>query len=170
MSTHLANLSGEFAIWQRNPTASTYLNLNNLTNISGDVTIVTNAPINFGNTGTITTSAATAQMTVISLYQPPSGTTCQDGGGDCSIYGNNNIKFNSGSPTDLNDGVVGLLYTTGKMSFKNRNNTAEPWEGALYANSMDMKNGFDIVYNPRIERTLGFGSSLQQVLWQEINI
>jgi hypothetical protein len=170
VTTHLTDLSGEFAIWQRNPTKDTYLNLDNLSNISGDVTIVTNAPINFGNTTTITTSATTAQMTVISLYQPPSGTTCQDGTGDCSIYGNNNIKFDSGSPTDPNDGIVGLLYTTGKLSFKNRNNNAEPWEGALYANSMDMKNGFDIVYNARIERTLGFGSSLQQVLWQEINL
>ncbi len=170
VSSHKNNLTGQFAIWQRNPTASTYVNLDGLTNISGDVTIVTNAPINFGNTSTITTSAATAQMTVISLYQPPSGTTCQDGGGDCSIYGNNNIKFNSGSPTDPNDGVVGLLYTTGKLSFKNRNNNAQPWEGALYANSMDMKNGFDLTYNARIERTLGFGAALQQVLWQEINL
>jgi hypothetical protein len=35
---------------------------------------------------------------------------------------------------------------------------------------MDMKNGFNIIYNPRVEQVLGFGGAFQQVLWKEINV
>ena len=63
--------------------------------------------------------------------------------------------------------MVGLLYTTGKMAFKNQ---GTPGEGALYATNMDLKNGFDVIYNSRIERIVGFGQTLQQILWQEINV
>ena len=34
---------------------------------------------------------------------------------------------------------------------------------------MDIKNGFDIVYNPRIANILGFGSSLVPTLWEELD-
>jgi hypothetical protein len=34
---------------------------------------------------------------------------------------------------------------------------------------MDLKNGFDVTYNSRIERTLGFGTGLEQILWQEVS-
>ena len=67
--------------------------------------------------------------------------------------------------------MVGLLYTTGKMAFKNGpQNGADPGEGALYAASMDLKNGYDIVYNSRIERVLGFGTTYERTLWQELNL
>ena len=44
-----------------------------------------------------------------------------------------------------------------------------PADGALYAGSMDIKNGFRITYNSRIEKITGFGSALQQILWKEIS-
>ena len=34
---------------------------------------------------------------------------------------------------------------------------------------MDVKNGFDIVYNPRIEKVLGFGTALETTLWEELD-
>ena len=43
------NLSGTCAIWQTNPSQSTVVNLDGIV-IGGDTTIVTNAPIDFGNT------------------------------------------------------------------------------------------------------------------------
>ena len=86
--------------------------------------------------------------------------------GDCSIYGKNAIEFDDGAtPTDLTDGIAGLIYTTGKMAFKNK----PEMEGALYAGAMDIKNGFDIVYNPRIANILGFGSALVPTLWEELD-
>jgi len=133
--------------------------------LSGDLTIVTNAPITLGNTGEITTTSA-ATLVLVSLYVPPTGTTCSTNGGDCSIFGKNSVVFDSGDPADPDDGIAGLLYTPGKMAFKNQSNGAD---GALYAGSMDIKNGFDITYNSRIERIAGFGGVLERTLWREIS-
>jgi hypothetical protein len=159
------DLSGTYAIWQTNPSQSTVVNLDGIV-IGGDTTIVTNAPIDFGNTTNLNLKAGvtSAVLVVISLYEPTG--TCSDQGGDCSIYGKNKIVFDDGpDPDDLTDGLAALLYTTGKLGFKNRPEA----EGALYSGAMDIKNGFDIVYNPRIANILGFGSSLVPTLWEELD-
>lgn len=165
VDANIGALSGEYAVWQTNPSTSTTLNLDGLF-LADDLTIITNAPIDFGNTSEIL-SAVPAEFVIISLYVPPVGTSCTTNGGDCSIYGQNAIEFDRGDLADPDDGVVGLLYTTGKLSFKNQ---GDPGEGALYAGSMDIKNGFDIVYNSRIARVLGFGTNLEVTLWQELTV
>jgi hypothetical protein len=168
LATSITNLSGTYAIWQTSPTQSSSsvvkLDANNIL-LSGDTTIVTNAPIDFGNTNTVGLAAGVskATFTVISLYEPTG--TCNDNGGDCSIYGKNSIQFDRGVVSDPKDGVVGLLYTTGKMGFKNK----PTMEGALYAGAMDIKNGFGITYNSRIDRMLGFGGALEETLWEELD-
>jgi hypothetical protein len=181
VATHKTSLTGTFAVWQSsaqpmsNPgnctTASTtQICLDGIT-MGGDFTLVTNAPVDFGNTSTVSTtsSSVTSDMVVVSTYQPASGTTCTTNGGDCSIYGQNSVQFDGGSVDDPDDGVVGLLYTTGKIAFKNHPASEPPGEGALYAGSMDLKNGYDILYNSRIERVLGFGTTYERTLWQELN-
>jgi hypothetical protein len=181
VATHKTNLTGTFAVWQRSPvpmssgicsTASTTQICLDGISLSGDFTLITNAPVDFGNTSTVATTSTSiaADMSVISTYQPAASTTCDTNGGDCSIYGNNSIVFDSGSLTDPNDGVVGLLYTTGKMAFNNSPHSGNPGEGALYASSMNFKNNYDIAYNSRIERVLGFGTTYEQTLWQELNV
>ena len=144
-------MSGDWAIWQTSPTQSTLVDLEDLV-LAGDTTIVTNAPIDFGNTTSIELApgVSAADLVVISLYVPTG--TCGTNGGDCSIYGKNAIEFDRGDPPDPDDGVAGLLYTTGRCPSRTRE---RPGEGALYSGSMDIKNGFDIIYNPRIERVLG---------------
>jgi hypothetical protein len=182
LSSHATSLTGTFAVWQRSPapmntqqactTASTtQICLDGIT-MGGDFTLITNAPVDFGNTSTISTtsSSVTSDLVVVSTYQPAASTTCDTSGGDCSIYGRNSIVFDGGSPTNPDDGVVGLLYTTGKMAFNNSPQSGNPAEGALYASSMDFKNNYDIEYNSRVERVLGFGKTYQQTLWQEINV
>jgi Tfp pilus assembly protein PilX len=182
IAAHKTSLTGTFAVWQTSPqpmdtahvctTASTtQICLDGIT-LSGDVTIVTNAPVDFGNTSTVSTtsSSVAADMAVVSTYQPASGTTCTTNGGDCSIYGQNSVEFNAGTVSNPDDGVVGLLYTTGKMAFKNHPASQPPGEGALYAGSMDLKNGYDILYNSRIDRVLGFGTTYERTLWQELNV
>jgi hypothetical protein len=175
VAAHKTSLTGTFAVWQRDPSASTYIDLDGIT-LSGDFTLVTDAPVNFGNTSTISTtsSAVSADMFVVSTYQPTgscSAALVSTGGADCSIYGKNAIEFDAGVASDPDDGVVGLLYTTGKMAFVNSsNNLADIGDGALYAQTMDFKNGFNIIYNSRVERVLGFGASYQQSLWQELNV
>jgi hypothetical protein len=182
IAAHKTSLTGTFAVWQTSPrpmdtahvctTASTtQICLDGIT-LGGDVTIVTNAPVDFGNTSTVSTtsSSVAADMAVVSTYQPASGTTCTTNGGDCSIYGQNSVEFDAGTVSNPDDGVVGLLYTTGKMAFKNHPASQPPGEGALYAGSMDLKNGYDILYNSRIERVLGFGTTYERTLWQELNV
>jgi hypothetical protein len=182
VATHKNSLTGTFAVWQSsaqpmsNPgncttSSTTQICLDSVT-LSGDFTLITNAPVDFGNTDTIgtTSSSVTADMTVVSTYQPASGTTCTTNGGDCSLYGQNSVRFDGGDTTDPDDGVVGLLYTTGKMAFKNHPASQPPGEGALYAGSMDLKNGYPIIYNSRIERVLGFGVTYERTLWQELNV
>jgi len=177
VATHKTSLTGTFAVWQRAPTAmsspgncttasTTQICLDGI-GLSGDFTLITNAPVDFGNTSTVSTSNSPSEMVVVSTYVPPASTSCDANGGDCSIYGQNAVKFDAGVQSDPDDGVVGLLYTTGKMAFKNQ---GSPGEGALYAAAMDLKNGFDIVYNSRIESILGFGEQLEQTLWQELNV
>jgi hypothetical protein len=181
VAAHKTSLTGTFAVWQSTAqpmsnstctTASTtQICLDGIT-LGGDLTVVTNAPIDFGNTSTVSTtsSSVAADMTVVSTYQPGSGTSCTTNGGDCSIYGQNSVEFDAGTVSNPDDGVVGLLYTTGKMAFKNHPASQPPGEGALYAGSMDLKNGYDILYNSRIERVLGFGTTYERTLWQELNV
>jgi hypothetical protein len=175
VTAHKTSLTGTFAVWQRSPSSSTAINLDGIT-LAGDFTLITNAPVTFGNTSTVTTtsSSVAANLFVVSTYQPTGSCTADlvnTGGADCSIYGKNSVEFDSGVQSDPNDGVVGLLYTTGKMAFVNSsNNIADVGDGALYAQSMDFKNGFNVIYNSRVERVLGFGASYEQVLWQELTI
>jgi len=162
-----ANMQGTYVIWQSNPGPGAKVNLDGLS-LSGDLTIVTNAPIDLGNTSSVSSTVA-ATLTIITLYVPPDGTVCSDNKPEyCSVYAQNTITIDDGDPANPDDGIALLLYTPGKMSFKNTGGQNSNGEGALYAGSMDIKNGFDVTYNGRIERILGFGVGMQQTLWQEI--
>ncbi|HXJ67188.1 MAG TPA: hypothetical protein VNN79_25835 [Actinomycetota bacterium] len=159
------NIKGTYAVWQTNPTKDTVIDLTDLT-LGGDLTVVTNAPVNLGNAnnGTIT-GVSGSNLVIISTYIPPTGTTCTNNGGDCSIYGKNSIVVDAGDPTNPDDGIDILLYTPGKMGFKNQGNEAD---GSLYAGSMDLKNGFNIQYGDRIAALPGFGQALTRRLWVEL--
>ena len=76
----------------------------------------------------------------------------------------NQIEFDAGDVDDPNDAIAALLYTTGKMAWKNHGEA----DGALYAGTMDIKNGFEVIYNSRIAKVLGFGVGLEPTLWQEV--
>jgi hypothetical protein len=171
VSANKTSLTGEFAVWQTSASQSTKVLLDGIT-LGGDLTIITNAPIDFGNTSAITLApgVTSASLTIVSLYIPPESTTCDSNGGECSIYGKNSITFDDGDDADPADGIAALLYTPGKMAFKNTGGTASNGEGALYAGGMDVKNGFEVTYNSRIERVLGFGIGFERTLWRELNV
>ena len=175
VAAHKTALTGTFAVWQRTPSSTTAINLDGIT-LGGDFTLITNAPVNFGNTSTVTTtsSSVSADLVINSTYQPTgtcTGAAATNGTADCSIYGKNAIEFDSAVESDPNDGVVGLLYTTGKMAFGQAAcNAANIGDGALYAQSMSFNSCMNVIYNSRVERVLGFGASYEQTLWQELNI
>jgi len=164
VNANLATLSGTYGVWQENPSTDTTIDFDGF-DMGGDLTIITNAPVDFGNTTTVT-STTPGELVVISLYEPPADTSCTTNGGDCSIYGANFMEFDRGVIADPDDGISVFIYTSGKLAFKNKPIA----EGAIYAGSMDIKNGFDIVYNSRIARILGFGTSLELTLWQELTV
>jgi len=162
-----ANMQGTYVIWQSNPGPGTKVSLDGLS-VAGDLTIVTNAPIDMGNTTAVNTTVP-ANVTIISRYIPPDGTVCADNKPEfCSIYAKNTVIVDDGDPANPDDGIALILYTPGKMSWKNTGGGTSNAEGALYAGAMDIKNGFDVTYNGRIERVLGFGVGMQQTLWQEV--
>jgi hypothetical protein len=175
VNLHKTNLTGTFAVWDRTPSQTHKISLDGIT-LGGDFTLITNTPVDFGNTNTVTTtsSSVAADLVVVSSYMPTASCTAalvNTGGSDCSIYGKNAVEFDAGNAADPDDGVVGLLFTTGKMAFVNSSqNFDSTGDGALYAQSMDFKNGFNIIYNSRVERVLGFGATLEQVLWQELTV
>lgn len=164
-----ASMSGIYAVWQESPSITDAIVLAPLT-LSGDLTIITNAPIDFGNTTSVTTvGGVPAELVIVSLYVPPAATSCSVNGGDCSIFAQNQLTFDQGLVTDTSDGIAVLFYTTGKLAFKNSGGTSSIGDGALYAGAMDLKNGFKIRYNSRIASVLGFGSGLTVTLWQELS-
>jgi hypothetical protein len=107
-----ANMQGTYVIWQSNPGPSAKVSLDGLS-LSGDLTIVTNAPIDMGNTSSVGSTVA-ATLTIISLYIPPDGTVCSDNKPEyCSMYAKNTVTFNDGDPANPDDGIAVLLYTPG---------------------------------------------------------
>ena len=169
---------GNYAVWQtgtdcHNTAAAPPLDLGNLagsTGLTGDLTIVTNWRIDFGNTSFVKAATDRANVTIIStcpMPTPSSGFVCTDlDQSGCSIFGKNKVTFDP-KTADPNDGLAALLYTPGWVSFKNTGNQGD---GALYAGAIDAKNGFSVTYNDRISRVLGFGAEgLVPTLWQEIN-
>ncbi|MFA5785530.1 MAG: hypothetical protein WDA71_00855 [Actinomycetota bacterium] len=164
----VTGFSGNYAIWQSNTSQSTPVVLPGELTLAGNTMIVTNAPIVFdgnnfdGNNITITSTqpgVIKPLLVIVSLYAPPGQEmSCSDQGGDCSIWGKNKVQISSD--------VATLFYTTGMMAFKN---SANRGNGALYGGNMDVKNGFEVTYDSRVERVVGFGDvSLVRYSWEEL--
>lgn len=58
-----------------------------------------------------------------------------------------------------------LVYSTGSIEIKN---SAES-NGAVYAGAISIKNNLEVTYDPRVERTIGFGpEKFSRVSWEEL--
>ncbi len=150
-------ISGTFYINQQSPVSqATRLDLTGAV-VSGDLTIITNTPI-FSNG--ISDNSGDAIVFLASFYKPPTGTSCdlnQDAS-DCSIHLKNNFQTN---------GATALLAYSpfGPTSIKN--NATQ--NGAVYGDSIQVKNNQTLTYDSRIERMVGFGDSqLEITRWVEV--
>lgn len=125
--------------------------------VTGDLTIVSNAPI-FTNGTTDNTTDAIALLA--STYQPPTATTCDvnNDNSECAIHLKNNFATSGATAV--------LVYAPyGPVAVKN--NALQ--SGAVYADSIEIKNNQSITYDPRVERLAGFGPvTLEIVKWLEM--
>ncbi len=157
LSSHSNQLSGTFYVNQSSPVnENVRIDLTNAV-VTGDLNIITNTPI-FTNGTTDQTTNAVAVL--ISTYKPPTGSSCdlnQDNS-ECAVHLKNNFA------TSGNTAV--LVYTPyGPVAVKN--NAIQ--FGAIYSDSIQIKNNQSLTYDSRIERTVGFGdATLEVTKWLEV--
>lgn len=151
------NIQGTFFINQADPVNQTIrVDLTDVV-ITGDTTIITNTPV-FANG--VSDATSDAIFNLISTYDPPAGSSCdvnQDSS-ECSIHLKNDFSVTGSTAV--------LIYAPyGPVAIKNN----QVQFGAIYADSIQVKNNQELVYDDRIERVVGFGEvTLEPTEWQEI--
>lgn len=151
------NLSGTFYINQSGQISqSTRLDLTGGV-IRGDTNIITNTPI-FANG--VTDNTTDAVVLLASTYRPPVATSCDvnHDGSECSVHLKNNFATSGVTAT--------LVYTPfGPTAVKNN----AILFGAIYADSIVVKNNEEITYDSRVERIVGCGPvTLEVTKWLDV--
>ena len=152
---HSGSLTGTHRVCDGGPDANgqcTSQSLNSIDlggkTITGDFTLITNTLIDFNNNAAYL-GPSDAFVSLISLNDstdPP------------AINIKNNFSIPDPSPAVL-------VYSSGLIYVKNN---AES-NGAVYAGAISINNNLDVTYDPRVERTLGFGPTrYERVTWKEL--
>lgn len=128
--------------------------------IVGDFVLVTNCRIDAKNNLTVDApSASTVNIISLNDSVEPAAIDIKN---DLDV-----VKEDPEDPADADtdDAPVVLLYSAGLIKIKN---TAVS-TGAVYGGEIDIFNGMNIVYDARVERTIGFGgASLTRLSWREV--
>jgi hypothetical protein len=165
LSAHGDQIAGTFHINQMAPVSqNTRIDLTHAT-ITGDLSIITNTPIYTNGTEDLS-SISDGLVLLASTYEPPQGSSCdvnQDNS-ECAAHIKNNFAVCDPSGSDM--GTAVLVYTPyGPAAVKN--NALQC--GAIYADSIQIKNNQTLEYDPRVERLVGFGDvTLDVVRWLEV--
>jgi hypothetical protein len=149
-----SNLTGIHHVWvdecRVNPSGSaSEIDWGSSKTITSDFTLVTNCRINFKNNITVTApDEALIDIVVMNgSAEPPS------------------VEIKNSFIVE-NDPAV-LLYSPGLIQVKNN----PDHNGAVYAGAISVKNNLDVTYDPRVERTLGFGDVMyDRESWQECTV
>jgi hypothetical protein len=145
------NLSGVHHVWvptcSSDPTgASSEIDWGSSKIITSDFVLITNCRLNFKNNITVTApDSALIDIVVLNgSAEPPA------------------VEIKNSFIVE-NDPAV-LLYAPGLIQVKNN----PDHNGAVYAGAISVKNNLDVTYDPRVERTLGFGNvKYDRMSWQE---
>jgi len=165
ISTHKNNLSGVFYIeWG---SGSKPVDLGGVS-VGGDLTVVaTNAPIDASAGIRAASGGTTYKLGVLASFYAAPATTCTTNGGnpsDCAIGFKNNFAPIDGSVTGGDNTAVVLYAPNGPVAFKNN----ADFLGAVYANNIQVKNNMNVIYDPRVDQIVGFGTvTLDIDLWLE---
>jgi hypothetical protein len=150
LSAHQSSLSGVVRLWDpicsSSPSgASSVISMNGAT-VTGDFVFDTNCRVDANNDFTVSApSSSVVNIIVQNASSSPAAVTIK-----------NNL-------TVTNDAAV-LFYSTGLIDVKN--NLDE--QGAVYSGAIAVKNNMDVVYDARVERSLGFGDvKYDRISWQE---
>lgn len=159
------DLSGVFYI--DGGDASTPVDLGGVA-VGGDLTVVaTSAPIDAsGGIGAVGGDTEDKLVVLASFYAAPATNCSTNGGnpGDCAIGIKNNFEPIDDSVTDGANTAVLLYAPNGPVAFKN----SATFQGAVYANNIQVKNNMDVIYDPRVDQVVGFGPiTLDIELWLE---
>jgi hypothetical protein len=164
IAANRSNLSGTFYITGGG--ASYPVSLDGAT-VTGDLTVIaTDAPIDMSSSGIGASGTNDKVVVLASWYAAPASGCATNGGnpGDCAIGIKNNFNVSS---TDLSGGsnTAVLLYApNGPVAFKNN----ADFQGAVYANNIQVKNNMNITYDARLDQIVGFGATTLQIeSWQE---
>jgi hypothetical protein len=153
VSANSANLTGTRHVWVSDcgsdPSgAANVVDLGGTT-IKDGFNLITNCRIDFGLNATYSgpSSGAVQLISLNSSTSPP------------AIYFKNNFTIPDPAPAVL-------VYSTGSIEIKN---SAES-NGAVYAGAISIKNNLEVTYDPRVERSLGFGpEKFSRVSWEELS-
>ncbi|HEX9774947.1 MAG TPA: hypothetical protein VGB83_05135 [Actinomycetota bacterium] len=150
-------ISGTFYINQASPVSqATQVDLTGMT-ITGDTTIISNAPI-FANG--VTDDTTDAIFALIDSYDPPSASACDvnNDKSECTIHLKNSF--------DVSGTTAVVVYSPyGSVAIKN--NQAQ--FGSVYADSIQIKNNQTLTFDERIMRIAGFGEVTMEITeWVEL--
>lgn len=150
VDTNQTNLSGVHRLWDPNCSSDPSGELNKISlngaHVTDDFVLVTNCRIDANNDFNVDGSASD----IINLIVQNSSSTPP------AITIKNNFAVNSGAAV--------LIYSTGLIEVKNSIDQT----GAVYAGAISIKNNMEVTFDPRVERTLGFGDvKYDRVSWQE---
>jgi len=140
--------------------------------VSGDLTVIADADAS-GNaapidaSGGIGASGTNDKVVVLaSWYTAPASGCATNGGnpGDCAIGIKNNFAPGNSSITGGDNTAVLLYAPNGPIAFKNN----ADFQGAVYANNIQVKNNMNVTYDAKIGQIVGFGATTLQITdWQE---
>jgi hypothetical protein len=169
IAANKSNLSGTFYI--SGGSASYPVTLDGVT-VTGDLTVIADADA-IGNaapidaSGGIGASGTNDKVVVLaSKYAAPASGCSTNGGnpGDCAIGIKNNFQPSSTSLTGGDNTAVLLYAPNGPVAFKNN----ADFQGAVYANNIQVKNNMNVTYDAKIGQLVGFGATTLQITdWQE---
>lgn len=157
VASHLNDFSGTFFINQSGAVSqANRVDLSDVV-ITGDATVVSNTPIYTDETSDNTTDAI---LTLVSTYEPPTGSICdlQDDNSECAVHLKNHFSTTGSTAC--------LIYAPfGPVAVKNN----QVQYGAVYADAIEIKNNQTLIYDDRVQHTVGFGGVTYEVLsWIEL--
>lgn len=167
LSGNLANFQGAFLVNEAAP-AQTSNHRVDLTGaqLTGNTTIITNAPVFTGNLDDSNVAGGSAEFVIVSHYAPPSSTGCdtEHDTSDCAVHIKNNFSLNAAGTCK----TATLVYADlGPVAVKNGSVVC----GAIESDGILVKNNQQVIYDDRIKQVVGFGNSAYVVSrWIELPV